>query len=106
MTDDFLRQAKNYIIELLTVPLLTVPLNNISPVLEAGDNTHDAVFKVAKMINRTNTISAQIPSIEEDSISNTLIENDSNVLPRVSPPKARSRYAGYFRLLNNASNTQ
>ena len=69
-TDDFLRQATNGIIK-----LLAVPLNNILPVLEAGDITSNAILKVAKILNRTDKIPAHTPS----SIENKILSIDTTV---------------------------
>ena len=63
-----------------------MPLNNISPVLDAGDITSNAILKIAKILNRTDRIPNKIPSPMEKKINNkhTTVGNDMNILPGVS----------------------
>ena len=75
-TDDFLRQSTTDIIK-----LLTTPLSGVGPTLEAGDETRNAVLKIAQLLNRTDKIPKSLPSIQSDSAK----------LPRVQPSSIHNK---------------
>ena len=81
-TDDFLRQATTDIIK-----LLTVPLKDIGPVLEAGDKTRNGILKVARLLNRSESIPSTLPPFATSSAipSRMSIVSPTRVLPSTRP---------------------
>ena len=63
-TDDFLRQATTDIVK-----LLTTPLSGIGPTLAAGDDTSNAILKIARLLNRSDKIPKSLPPVPPNPVS-------------------------------------
>ena len=71
-TDDFLQQAADSIISILT----TLP-NTITPSLEAGDPTRNILLKIATILNQPERLPVVSPEISQD----------DTYIPKVQTPK-------------------
>ena len=72
-TDDLLHQATTDIIK-----LLTIPLTDTGPILEASDETRNAPLKVAQLLNRTDNMPKSLPPPQKKIVSPPRVQISSN----------------------------
>ena len=80
-TDDFLRQATNDIIH-----ILTKPPNTTFPTLKAGDPTRNALLEVATLLNRVDKL-----HIENDSERSQRVQSRNEQSQRVRDERKQSQ---------------
>ena len=81
-TDDLLRQVTTDIVK-----LLTVPLQKIGPILGVGDDARNALLKVARLLNRADSIPKSLPSPSDETTLPPRVQLSNT--HSVSPPKVK-----------------